>query len=187
MQPPAAPRSPGQTSAPGAGLVPFDRWGNDTVLLCLGLEADDSGWSAWGGSAQPSDGGEPLATAVREACEESLLVLGSPEDLARAAWPRPVHTDPGGFRFFAVPMRCRHSMAQAFARERRAVDDELRSAGEAAPALRDKKALMWVDARLLLDDPRWQLRPAFRFALPRIVAAIADRSSGFGRRRGRSD
>ena len=44
-----------------------------------------------------------------------------------------------------------------------------------------------TDATALPGRLQWQLRPAFRFALPHIVAAIADRSSGFGRRRGRSD
>lgn len=169
--------------ARGGALLPFDHWGSDTILLCLGLEADGSGWSAWGGSSAPSDGGSALVTAVREACEESLLVLGTPEELARAAWPRPVHVARDGFATFAVPMRCRHRMAQEFARERSAVEAELRGMGDDGAALRDKSALVWVDAKLLLDDERWTLRPAFRRSLPHVIDAIRARSSRAGHRR----
>lgn len=175
-----------------AVLLPFDRWGADTVLLCLGLEED--GWAPWSASASATDADMLLAAAVCGASVGSLFVLGHPEDLARCAWPDPVCRSDAGTTF-AVPMRCRHRMAQEFARERQAVDGELRGYDAAAvQQLTHKKGLVWVDAALLVgrsgahgpdrgqQQQRWRLAPRFESDVAAIVAAIRSRSHKRGRR-----
>lgn len=152
------------------------------LWLLLGQEADGSGWSPFGGKREADESVE--CTAVREAVEETLGVVGTPEVVARRTWwLRPLSRS-GRHVTFGLPVVFDERLPDAFAFERSEYEAELRlqqrhdplahADGAGASPCLDKLQVAWVDAE---QATLYDLRRPFAAELGRIVRELRARTT----------